>query len=238
MYLLNLERRRSKNNTKRLNTKQRWWEGPMRSILWVALCSGPKRSTFTRGSIFHWMPNYHRHTRSKIRPRTNGPGAPRALKEMNRGKCLGSDGLTVEFCTRFWPFIEAPLRHSIRESTDSGIISQEQRWGIITLISKKHLDQSNISNWRPITLLKTDYKLLTKAYSIRLQSCICTVIHMDQTGFLSGRYIAKSLYRSISKLFVHRDSRTYNLRPHSPGTAGGFSPATSLKHLTQCDGNS
>jgi len=50
------------------------------------------------------------------------------------------------------------------------------------IYKKKERDQ--IKNYRPITLLNTDYKLLTKSLSMQLASHIHSLIHQDQTGFI------------------------------------------------------
>ena len=52
---------------------------------------------------------------------------------------------------------------------------------------KKKRDQ--IKNYRPITLLNTNYKLLTKMLSVHLASHIHSLIHPDQTGFIPKRTI-------------------------------------------------
>ena len=53
----------------------------------------------------------------------------------------------------------------------------------------KKKDKTNIENYRPITLLNTDYKLLTKALSLQLVDSIKPMIHKDQAGFIPGRSI-------------------------------------------------
>ncbi len=46
-----------------------------------------------------------------------------------------------------------------------------------------------IANYRPITLLNTDYKVMTKALTIKLGKVAPDLIHPDQAGFVPGRYI-------------------------------------------------
>ncbi len=48
--------------------------------------------------------------------------------------------------------------------------------GLITLIPKADKDPLSIDNWRPITLLCTDYKLLALVYANRLNSGLTKVI--------------------------------------------------------------
>ena len=40
-----------------------------------------------------------------------------------------------------------------------------QNEGLILLLPKKNNDLGNLNNWRPLTLLNTDYKIETKAIS-------------------------------------------------------------------------
>ena len=53
----------------------------------------------------------------------------------------------------------------------------------------KKKDTTEISNYCPITLLNTNYKILTKVLAIQLMEHIETLIHKDQAGFIPGRSI-------------------------------------------------
>jgi ribonuclease HI len=57
----------------------------------------------------------------------------------------------------------------------------------------KKKDPTEISNYRPITLLNTDYKLLTKVLAIQLIDDLEKMIHKDQAGFIPKR----SIYNNI-----------------------------------------
>lgn len=116
-----------------------------------------------------------------------------ALKELNTNKSPGSDGITPEFYLTFWELLQHQFYESIMYSMEQGSLSQEQRTGIVTLIPKKDQDRLYLNNWRPITLLNTDFKIFSKALAIRLQSCIQDVVEPDQTGFIRGRTIGTNL---------------------------------------------
>ena len=53
----------------------------------------------------------------------------------------------------------------------------------------KKKDPTEISNYRPITLLNTDYKLLTKTLALQLVEPIHKMVHPDQAGFIPKRSI-------------------------------------------------
>ena len=53
----------------------------------------------------------------------------------------------------------------------------------------KKKDPTEISNYRPITLMNTDYKLLTKVLALQLMTPIHRLVHPDQAGFIPQRSI-------------------------------------------------
>ena len=71
-------------------------------------------------------------------------------------------------------------------------MSFEQREGLLILIPKKNKDLLEVENWRPITLLNTDYKLITKTLSRRLQIVLDQIIDQEQNGFIKNRNIANA----------------------------------------------
>jgi hypothetical protein len=48
----------------------------------------------------------------------------------------------------------------------------------------KKKDRTKIENYHPITLLNTDYKLMTKAIVSQLATHACDLLHPDQSGFV------------------------------------------------------
>jgi exonuclease III len=64
----------------------------------------------------------------------------------------------------------------------------------LILIHKKG-PKGQCSNYRPISLLNVDVKLLTGILANRLQKCITTIIHPDQQGFIRGCNIQTNIQR-------------------------------------------
>ncbi|PPR03685.1 hypothetical protein CVT24_007692, partial [Panaeolus cyanescens] len=56
-------------------------------------------------------------------------------------------------------------------------------------IYKKN-DKTDIANYRPITVLNTNYKILTRAMTTKLSNVVHNIIHPDQAGFMKKRSIA------------------------------------------------
>ncbi len=61
--------------------------------------------------------------------------------------------------------------------------------GWIAPIYKEKGERTKVVNYRPITLLNTDYKLLSKTLAVRLADIAPGVIHKAQAGFVPGRKI-------------------------------------------------
>lgn len=130
-----------------------------------------------------------------------------ALKSMKTNKCPGSDGFTVEFYRKLWPHVGSLILESINESFETGQLNPEQRRGIITLIPKKNKDRRILTNWRPITLLNVDYKLLAKCMSRRLFHVMPRLIHYDQVGFIPGRFIGTNI-RNVNDMISYMNGST------------------------------
>ena len=68
-----------------------------------------------------------------------------------------------------------------------------QRRGVISLIPKNDRDLSELTGWRPITLLNVDYKILAKCIAKRIEPFLPKLIHSDQTGFMKNRFIGQNV---------------------------------------------
>ena len=120
-------------------------------------------------------------------------------------KSPGEDGFTKEFYQTFFDLLCKDLLNSYIEAFQQGSLSISQRRGTITLIPKEEFNLTDLKNWRPITLLNIDYKIISKVLAKRVEQCLPKLIHSDQTGFVHGRYIGQNI-RLLSDIMDYTDA--------------------------------
>ena len=84
----------------------------------------------------------------------------------------------------------------INESFEKGEMSSSQKQAIITLTEKKEIDRSFLENWRPISLVNVDTKIMTNVIASRIKNILPDIIHPNQTGYVKDRFIGETI-RSI-----------------------------------------
>ena len=131
----------------------------------------------------------------------------KSLTLMRTGRSPGPDGLTCEFYLQFWDRIGKLVHDSLSISLHYGHLSFSQRRGLVRLIPKKGKDLLQVRNWRPITLLNVDYKLLSKSLALRLANVLPELIGKDQRGFVRNRYIGDNIYEIYSLIAQAEDSQ-------------------------------
>ena len=112
-----------------------------------------------------------------------------AFSGMARGKDPGIDGLPMEFYLKFWGVLGMDLVEVFNSCHQAGFLAK--RRALIRHTFKKG-DRLDPRNWRPITLLKVDYKIVSRAIAGRLLKVIHFVVAGDQTCGVPGRFIGDS----------------------------------------------
>lgn len=116
-----------------------------------------------------------------------------SLMGMQNNKTPGLDGLSADFYKVFWVQLKDIFGILARFNLDRQLLHRSARKGVISLLPKKNKDLMELKNWRPLTLLNVDYKIIARALALRLKPKLANLIHEDQTGFLQNRNIAHSI---------------------------------------------
>jgi len=138
----------------------------------------------------------------------------KSLKEMNKNKSPGSDGLTVEFYLKFWKTLGPLLEKVVSKIQKSKHMTKTMKKGIISLIYKKKGDKKLLKNWRPITLLNVDYKIISKTLASRLKLVLEDIISTEQTCSVPGRDISDNIasVRDIIEYCYKENTLAYILK--------------------------
>ena len=134
-----------------------------------------------------------------------------AIKNMKSGKAAGPDGLPIDFYKKFEAKISTPLLEMFMESFHKGILPYSLRGALITLFPKPGKPKDRCENFRPISLLNTDLKILCKILAKRLETVLPEVIHSDQNGFVKGRQGYHNVRRILNILLsrTHKDDTAF-----------------------------
>ena len=96
-----------------------------------------------------------------------------AIFQLENGKSPGIDGIPIEFYKSYYEYIKNDLLQLY-----NSILTTSMNQAIITLLPKND-KKENLKNWRPISLLCCDYKILTTILSNRLKPTLQHDISID-----------------------------------------------------------
>ena len=123
-----------------------------------------------------------------------------AISHGKHGVAPGISGFSREFYQSFSKELIGFIMNYIQFTEQIGILSENQRIGVITLLPKGQKDKKTLKNWRPITLLSTLYKIISGVIGNRFKKFLPQVIDLGQKGFVDGRYmgeVTRLLYDTI-----------------------------------------
>ena len=109
------------------------------------------------------------------------------LETFQSSKASGNDGIPVEFYKKLWPLISEPFIKCVSECFENKELSSSRKQAVITLIEKKGKDRTLLENWRPISLLNVDTKIMSKVIASRLPSTIIKLVS-SKIATLMKRY--------------------------------------------------
>jgi hypothetical protein len=130
-----------------------------------------------------------------------------SLKLSANDKAPGDDGIQYEIWkiidSRYHTFAQQDKQAFDIVSALHAVYNDIETYGVVAgtgfakswmaPVHKKN-DRADIANYRPISLLNTDYKIFTKALTIKLAKVAPDLIHPAQAGFVPGRHIYDQIW--------------------------------------------
>ena len=132
------------------------------------------------------------------------------MHEKNNNIAPGSSGFTGVFYKVFWPTFKT--FKTINAIFVSNQLLSSLRFGIVKIIPKGSKDQRHLTNWRPLTLLNTLYKLISSILAERLKKVLNRILGPHQKAYIPDRFISdatKNCYDTIEQ----------EIRTKNPGLA-------------------
>ena len=114
------------------------------------------------------------------------------LQKTRNNIAPGSSGFSGAFYKAFWPELKHTVHLAINSIYYDNELPESLRFGIVHIIPKGQKDQRHLSNWRPLTLLNTLYKLISSILAERLKKVLNRILGPHQKAYIPDRFISEA----------------------------------------------
>ena len=112
----------------------------------------------------------------------------KAVFDCDGNKSPGPDGFTLAFFQKCWDEVKADIMSVMNDFHASGVVNRGVNETYIALIPKKY-GSCRISDFRPISLVTSLYKIISKVLVSRLKDVLDSTISKNQGAFVANRQI-------------------------------------------------
>ena len=138
-------------------------------------------------------------SRRVLKPTAEACGAPitqpellAVLKDLPTGKSPGPDRIPNKLYKTLALTLAPLLVEVFNESKKEGSLHPTCIEGLISVLYKKK-DRDDPRNYRPVTLLNGDYKILTRILTRRMNTAVLQFVSPQQNGFVPGGFLPENI---------------------------------------------
>lgn len=133
-----------------------------------------------------------------------------ALNTLNDDSTPGPDGLSYRWYKKYFSELGPFFVKLLEECLEVEMLTDSQNLNFTSLMLKDVENPHLIKNYRPLSLLNSDYKIFTKAFALRTSTIMPIVIKSDQVASVKGRKITdlNNYIRDIITYAEHKQTHT------------------------------
>ena len=142
-----------------------------------------------------------------LAPQALGPG-PLILAMRSTGSC-GVDGVPITILKQGLPALALPLTHLTNKVIESSVWPAQWKYARVVPILKPGKKPSEVSSYRPVSLLPAVSKLVEKVLQAQLSAYVeeNKILPPEQHGFRSGRSVNTALATVTSQLAAAKENK-------------------------------
>jgi mannosylglycoprotein endo-beta-mannosidase len=110
------------------------------------------------------------------------------IKAIKTDTTPGPDGFPVAFFQKCWPLVKHGVLHILNDFILGRIDISRLNFGVLSLIPKDN-NADHITQFRPIALINVIFKIISKAFAMKLDPIADRIICPNQTTFIKERFI-------------------------------------------------
>lgn len=111
---------------------------------------------------------------------------------MPNNKVPGPDGYSAEFFWESWEIVGVDMIAAVKEFFTAGRLLRQFNTTVISLIPKV-VGADQLTQFRPISLCSTVYKVMTRLLKKKLKICVSDIVQRNQVGFVQDRLLCENV---------------------------------------------